>query len=186
MRLSYIFSWLSQDCRKDILSFVRPTHDKHELERLPYGVRATTVGVISTCPDLGIYKKGWWQHSYSAADLGGVNNGDPGTYVASCSHDLAEEERDDAIFLVLVRERQRANRRRWLVKPWLKRRRLFGQNNILFQELEREFEGDYMSYIRMSSNMFAELLFRVGPRITKSRRQVTDFSIFYVFHKYYF
>ena len=87
VRQPYKFSRLPQDCRKDILSFVRPPHDKHELARLPHGVRATTVGVISTCPDLGIYKKGWWQHSFSAADLGGVNNGDPGTYVARCSHD---------------------------------------------------------------------------------------------------
>ena len=95
--------------------------------------------------------------------------------IAAMNRMLADEERDEVIFLALVRERQRrrVQQRRWWVKPWLERRRLFGQYHTLFQELEREFDGDYLSYIRMSSNMFAELLLRVGPRITKSHRQVT-------------
>ena len=35
-----------------------------------------------------------------------------------------------------------------------------------------ESEGDYMGYIRMSRDIFAELLLRVTPRISKSNRQV--------------
>ena len=52
------------------------------------------------------------------------------------------------------------------------KRRMFGQYYTLFQELDRESEGDYMNYMRMSRNMFAELLIQVAPRITKSSRQV--------------
>ena len=85
-----------------------------------------------------------------------------------------EEERHEAILALLINERQRQRRRerRWWVKPWVERRRLFGQYHTLFLELERESEGDYMSYIRMDRNMFAELVLRVTPRITKSNRQV--------------
>ena len=85
-----------------------------------------------------------------------------------------EEERHDAILALLIREHQRQRRqhRRWWVKPWIERRRLVGQYYTLFQELNRESEADYMNYMRMSRDMFAELLLQVAPRITKSNRQV--------------
>ena len=83
-----------------------------------------------------------------------------------------EEEEDDNFMLALVVERQRVLRegrraRRWWVRPWIERRRLFGQYDTLFQELDRESGGDYMGYIRMDRNLFSELLLRVTPRITK-------------------
>ena len=83
-----------------------------------------------------------------------------------------EEERHDAILAMLIRENQRQRRRerRWWVKPWIERHRLFGQYHTLFRELERECEDDFIGYIRMNRNMFAELLLRVTPRITKSNR----------------
>ena len=79
-----------------------------------------------------------------------------------------EEERHDSILALLIRERlrQRRQQRQWWVKPWIERRRLFGQYYTLFQELDRESEADYMNYMRMSRNMFAELLYQVAPRIT--------------------
>ena len=85
---------------------------------------------------------------------------------------LDEEERHAAILARLIQERQRQlrGRRRWWVRPWIERRRLFGQFDTLFKELERESHGDYMSYIRMDPNLFGELLLRVTPRITKGPR----------------
>ena len=50
----------------------------------------------------------------------------------------------DVVLLALIRERerqQRCRRRRWWVRPWIERRRLFGQYETLFQELERESWG---------------------------------------------
>ena len=91
----------------------------------------------------------------------------------------AQIEHDIAL-LALIRERQRlqaAQRRRFWVRPWIERRRLFGQYGTLFQELERESRGDYVSYIRMDPNCFAELLLRVTPRITKGPRYVYSFHL---------
>lgn len=90
--------------------------------------------------------------------------------VAAYEHDVA--------LLALIRERERQQgrrRRRWWVRPWIERRRLFGQYETLFQELERESRGDYVGYIRMDPELFAELLLRVTPRITKGPRCVSSF-----------
>ena len=94
------------------------------------------------------------------------------------------QEQHDLILMTLIRQRQRERERRirrWWVKPWIMRRRLFGQYYTLFLELERESRGDYIGYIRMNPNMFAELLLRVAPRITKGPRCV--FFLFSVSRK---
>ena len=87
---------------------------------------------------------------------------------------LQEEREDDEAVIAMVawaRLQQNPRRkRRWWVKPWIQRRRLYGQYDTLFQELDRESRGDYLSYVRMDRNMFAELLYRIAPRITKSER----------------
>ena len=92
----------------------------------------------------------------------------------------AAEQEHDVALMALIRERQRQQRgrRRFWVRPWIERRRLFGQYSTLFQELERESRGDYLNYIRMDTNCFAELLLRVTPRITKGPRCVlsSDFD----------
>ena len=92
------------------------------------------------------------------------------------------EERHAAILARLIHERQQQmrGRRRWWVRPWIERRRLFGQFDTLFKELERESQGDYMSYIRMDPNLFAELLLRVTPRITKGPRYAPTHLYFQV------
>lgn len=59
--------------------------------------------------------------------------------------------------------------RRWWVKPWVSRRPLHGQYYHLFEELDRESEADYMSYVRIDRNLFAEILARIGPRIQKNQ-----------------
>ena len=54
-----------------------------------------------------------------------------------------------------------------VVRPWIQRRRLFGQYDTLMEELQRESQGDFVSFLRIDPAMFHELLVRVGPRITK-------------------
>ena len=63
------------------------------------------------------------------------------------------QEQHDVILMTLFRQRQRERGRRrlrWWVKPWIMRRRLFGQYYTLFLKLERESRGDYIGYIRMN------------------------------------
>ena len=86
-----------------------------------------------------------------------------------------EEDRHAALLARLIQARQELRgrrQRRWWVRPWIERRRLFGQYDTLFQELERESHGDYQSYIRMDPALFEELLTRVTPRITKGPRLI--------------
>lgn len=87
---------------------------------------------------------------------------------------LQEEEEDrQAVVAVMARNRQQERerrRRRYWVKPWLARRPLFGQYETLFQELDQQSAGDYLGFIRMDRNLFAEVLQRVAPRITKCPR----------------
>ena len=88
---------------------------------------------------------------------------------------LQEEAEDrDAVLAVValdrLQERQKRRMHYW-VKPWLTRRPLFGQYGTLFQELAQQFAGDYLGFIRMDRNLFAEVLQRVAPRITKGPRE---------------
>ena len=82
---------------------------------------------------------------------------------------IEEVENQAVIAAVMVmREGQvERRRRRWWVKPWITRRPMLGQYDTLFAELDRESQGDYFAYLRMDRNLFAEVLRRVAPRITK-------------------
>ena len=64
------------------------------------------------------------------------------------------------------RRRRRAPRTVW-VRPWLLRRPIFGHYENLLQELNREDLREYKKFIRVSPELFMELVHRVGPRITK-------------------
>jgi len=78
----------------------------------------------------------------------------------------------NVVFLVLLREvagQQARRRRRWWVRTLIERRRLLGQYETLIQELERESRRDYVGYIRIDPNLFAVLLLRVTPQITKKQ-----------------
>lgn len=88
---------------------------------------------------------------------------------------LVEHQREqrmgqDALVLMIYRRQMRRRRRRYWVKPWLSRRPILGQYDTLFQELDRESQGDYMGFIRLDRNLFHEILQRVAPRICKSDR----------------
>jgi len=65
------------------------------------------------------------------------------------------------------------------VKPWLQRRTLYGQYDTLMFELMRESHGDFKKFMRVTPEIFRELLERVGPRITKdrARRQALEAGI---------
>jgi hypothetical protein len=82
------------------------------------------------------------------------------------------QQRDVVLLAIVIRRRQRyeRQRRRWWVKPWIDRRMFFGQYHTLMTELERECQGDFMNYMRMSPEMFRELEQRISPRIQKSTR----------------
>lgn len=47
---------------------------------------------------------------------------------------------------------------------------MLGQYDTLFQELDRECQGDYMNFIRLDRNVFHEVLQRVAPRIAMNDR----------------
>ena len=91
------------------------------------------------------------------------------------------------MLLVAVALRRRENRRRreqaaqrprqprrWQVKPWLRTREMHSQYSNIFQRLDEFVEqfggGDYMGFVRMDRNTFAEVLERVGPRLRKHPR----------------
>ena len=97
---------------------------------------------------------------------------------------LAVNQNDQEILLLAVmgvrrRRREREGRqrrpRRWWVKPWISRRQLHGQFYNIFEELDQECVDDYRSYLRLDRNLFAEVLQRIEPRITKDPRLVEDF-----------
>lgn len=94
---------------------------------------------------------------------------------------VARNEPEDNILLLAVmawrrrrrlRQQQERMPKRWQVKPWIARRPMHGAYYTLFEELDRECEQDYRSYLRMDRNLFAYILMRIEPRITKDPRLV--------------
>lgn len=100
----------------------------------------------------------------------------------------ADREQQNILLLVALVLRRRRNRRRereqaalrnvqrqrrprrWWVKPWVLGRRVHSQYGNLFEELDQECQGDYLSYLRMDRDSFAEILQRVAPRLRKNPR----------------
>ena len=69
------------------------------------------------------------------------------------------------------RDEERATRRRrWWVRPWLARRPIYGHYEQLMNELLRENHTDFKNFLRVESEIFFELVERVGPRIQKNTR----------------
>ena len=71
------------------------------------------------------------------------------------------------IIVAIELDRPPRRRKRWWVREWILRRRLFGQYENLMRELELEHSQDFKNFLRMEPDMFRELLERVGPTITK-------------------
>ncbi|VDH90220.1 Hypothetical predicted protein, partial [Mytilus galloprovincialis] len=72
-------------------------------------------------------------------------------------------------FIADVERRRRRRQRRWWTRPWLspERRRSFGLYDQLMTELRREDRQSFVHFLRMPTEMFDEILQRVGPRIAK-------------------
>ena len=90
---------------------------------------------------------------------------------------MEEEEEDDAVMAALLllrdrRHRQERRPRRYWVRKWISQRKKHGQFSNLFKELEVESRSDYLGYIRMYPELFAEILQKISHRITKGPRCV--------------
>jgi len=87
-------------------------------------------------------------------------------------HDLLllqaqQAELDVEAALLLVRQRRRKRQRKpkaFWVRPWLQaeRRLLYGHYDRLMTELRREDQQFFFNFLRMSAEMFDELINRVG------------------------
>ena len=103
--------------------------------------------------------------------------------------DLQDDDDDILLLAVLALRRRRRQReeqgrmaRRWWVKPWIRQRPIHSQFYTIFEELDLEVDEDYRGYVRIDRNMFAQILQRIEPRITKDPRFVKTFIII-IFHK---
>ena len=66
--------------------------------------------------------------------------------------------------------RRRRRQRRWWTRPWLtqERRLQFGQYSTILAELREGDTSSFKNYMRMTPEMFDELLQRLAPRLQKS------------------
>ena len=74
-------------------------------------------------------------------------------------YELAVEEKEN--------NRQRARRKKWWRKPWLRRKTFLGHYSRLMEELRAEDLPSYTKYMRMPSELVDEILRRTGHRIEK-------------------
>ena len=84
---------------------------------------------------------------------------------------MMRQQHDMLLLALTVAEQEEAHRQRqrrtcW-VKPWLQRRPLLGQYDTFMRELMREAHGDFKRFLRMSPEMFLELIQMISPGITK-------------------
>ena len=89
----------------------------------------------------------------------------------------ADQESDAAAVVIGVllkrrKSKQRKKRSVW-VKPWLQRRNKLGVYRTLLQELRMEAE-EYKQFLRMSPELFDELLILVKPEIEKETTILRD------------
>ena len=81
------------------------------------------------------------------------------------------------LILVMLSKKQKKRKRRqrceW-VKPWLRRRRELGTYDTLLEEFRVEDQFEYQKFLRMSPEIFNELLEKVEPLITKENTVMRD------------
>ena len=63
--------------------------------------------------------------------------------------------------------RRKMKKRTWWVRPWLQRRGLHGQFEVLMRELELEDVGSFINFTRVDPDFFYEIQNRIGHRIEK-------------------
>ena len=69
--------------------------------------------------------------------------------------------------------KKRKSRSRW-AKPWLSKRSSFGFYDTLLQELRSEDEEEYKKFLRMSPDVFDELLNLIEEDITRQNTQLRE------------
>ena len=76
----------------------------------------------------------------------------------------------------LASQGKKRRRWRWWCRAWLspERRRHFGLHDQLMTELRREDQKAFVNFLRISPEMFDEILERVGPRLTRQRTHYRD------------
>jgi hypothetical protein len=65
-----------------------------------------------------------------------------------------------------ITKKRRAKRKLWS-KQWLLRRNEFGVGSTLLRELRIESAADYQKYLRVSPDLFEDLLSMIGMKISK-------------------
>ena len=85
---------------------------------------------------------------------------------------LEEEENLLAVAALVVRDRvqrqrQRQRQREVCVKPWLLHHPVFGQYENLLVELNREDPRGYKNFLRVTPELFNELVDCIGPHLQK-------------------
>ena len=69
--------------------------------------------------------------------------------------------------LQIMKKTRRKRKKSVWMRDWLQRRVLYGQREKLVAELREEDARGYKNYMRISPELFQELLERVGPRLEK-------------------
>ncbi|XP_062588068.1 putative nuclease HARBI1 [Saccostrea cucullata] len=85
-------------------------------------------------------------------------------------HHALKLQQDSMIMLTMLKlRRKKYTKKKYWVVPWLRERQRdhYGQYTSLMKELRLGDEASYRNYLRMTPEMFDELLTRVGPRIEK-------------------
>ena len=77
-----------------------------------------------------------------------------------------EEAAALVVLLHVIKNRKKRKSRSHWVKPWLSKRSSFGVYDTLLQELRSEDEGEYKKFLRMSPDVFDELLNLIEEDIT--------------------
>ena len=67
----------------------------------------------------------------------------------------------------ILEKRNKREKRRWCVKPWIMRPNTLGASNTLLVEWASEDRDMYKNHLRMSREQFFELLSKVIPCIGK-------------------
>ena len=92
--------------------------------------------------------------------------------IAVLQHEL--NVMDLALYQLGAKRRRRVKRRTTWIRPWIGRRREFGMYDQLMVELRNEDTASFKNFLRMPTDMYDEIVARVGPRITKQHTRYRE------------
>ena len=70
--------------------------------------------------------------------------------------------RNNILLMYLIHRRRRPAPRQFWVRPWISRRPLYGIYHTLLEELKRESRGDFKQFMRMSIDLYHEIMERIN------------------------